>query len=931
MDKQILYLGRTEQGVFAQALFGSSGAFEKVAGAPPFADWATGDELRKFIRTITKEDRKTGVYTLVNALGAGEFFGPNINSDYFPWDALAHEGDDYGYKTFLRAHAFQHHANKDPARAFGVPVHSILNTHMKRVELIIRLDRDQARAQGADGIITRVEKGEFPDVSMGCKVPFDVCSICGHRSKTRDDYCFPAGTQILTEGGQYQSIETLNVGDEVVTHTGQTKRITALLPSVAHDGLVKIESFGFSTIEATPSHPFFVARTRSGVHGGRYLQLMETSPDWMAAEDIQPNDTVFLPIPPLSDSVDAFPYDEKRGKEVGWLLGIYLAEGCPSFSKGTPYPKGVNFSLHFDETDIEDHIKQAVLHLDEGARVGISVDESRHSRTVRVMSRKAAEWLMLHGGRGSKTKLLSPAMAGGPKFISLQMLKGWAEGDGSYDAKMDLLRVATSSETLARQMQLVAAGCGILAGVKLHSRDTNFGHQDIWYVSFSGDAAHAVQEARPQDVFSKQSKLFFWKNYLCSTVKKVENLDFHGPVYNFEVEDDHSYVAGSYAVHNCQHMRPPEELRGIYGPNKILPDGRKIYVINLTPRFFDISFVFIGADKTAKVMAKLASRGDHVCMGNVCALPSENGGEGAVVYGPTGTPANLGEIRKTASACDEMRGPCGRKCAECAERESCHTDKLAAAFGVKKQAAKKVAEIIKSVPTGVFALKTLPHLEGAEPDIDRCDLDEMAERPLREAFSGAARLGIVLKPHEFQHLTLRRMGEDALLQDLNEHHKIFRPSREFADVGMDSKLDDVFDLLKKYIHQRTALGTPFVMRVVMSGGGAKNALPTREPIEHSLLDKVSAAYNGYRRNLLMKLSQSVEGIHSDPRLREVFLKDELSNMFNKTSSSSIMSPDSMQYFLGAHFSDRNVLCESATVGSVAFNDEWLHGMDHTLA
>jgi hypothetical protein len=189
----------------------------------------------------------------------------------------------------------------------------------------------------------------------------------------------------------------------------------------------------------------------------------------------------------------------------------------------------------------------------------------------------------------------------------------------------------------------------------------------------------------------------------------------------------------------------------------------------------------------------------------------------------------------------------------------------------------------------------------------------------------------VLKPHEFQHLTLRRMGEDDLLRDLDERHKIFRPSREFSDVGMDSKLDDVFALLKKYIHQRTALGTPFIMRVVMAGGGAKNALPTREPIEHSLLDKVSAAYNGYRRNLLMKLSQSVEGIHSDPRLREVFLKDELSNMFNKTSSSSIMSPDSMQYFLGAHFSDRNVLCESATVGSVAFNDEWLHGMDHTSA
>jgi hypothetical protein len=40
---------------------------------------------------------------------------------------------------------------------------------------------------------------------------------------------------------------------------------------------------------------------------------------------------------------------------------------------------------------------------------------------------------------------------------------------------------------------------------------------------------------------------------------------------------------------------------------KILDDGRRIGVINTYPRFFDISFVFIGADKTAKVMCKLAS------------------------------------------------------------------------------------------------------------------------------------------------------------------------------------------------------------------------------------------------------------------------------------------------------------------------------------
>lgn len=189
MDKQVTYLGKTASGVFCQALFGSSGVFEKTAGAPPFADWATGDQLRKYLSTITSTDRQKSIYVLVNALGAGEYFGSNINADYFPWDALAHKGQDYGHETFLNAHAYQHHKNKDHTRAFGMPVLSVLNPKMKRVELIIRLDRDKAKLEGADGIISRIEAGEFPDVSMGCKVPYDICSICGQHSKTRFDYC----------------------------------------------------------------------------------------------------------------------------------------------------------------------------------------------------------------------------------------------------------------------------------------------------------------------------------------------------------------------------------------------------------------------------------------------------------------------------------------------------------------------------------------------------------------------------------------------------------------------------------------------------------------------------------------------------------------------------------------------------------------------
>ena len=550
MFKQVVFQGTNPQGIFCQALFGSSGSFEKTAGAPPFADWETGDELRSFLSKITAEDRKKYLYVLVNALGAGEYFGSNINADYFPWNALCHQGTDYGYQTFLDAHAFQHHKNKDPSRAFGVPVLSLLNHHMKRVELVVRLDREKARFEGADGIITRIDAGDFPDVSMGCKVPYDVCSKCGHKSKTRKDY--------------------------------------------------------------------------------------------------------------------------------------------------------------------------------------------------------------------------------------------------------------------------------------------------------------------------------------------------------------------------CEHMNPSAEMRHIFGPNKILPSGLRIYVINLFPRFFDISFVFIGADKTAKVMAKVAQVAGRMCFGDICAVSQTSAdvyelSEGGI-YVPEGTV-------KTASACD------------CACEAECSGDpvvdafvKAAAVVGPKKR---KMAEIVKEVPTGSFSLSRLPELERDEPDLPDSLIDEAAQHRLPKILGALGSMGIVMKPHEFARTVLKRMGEDDLEQELESSNSTLRPSHDFADtpVDMDETGDTISRLLgtlsKGVLQGRTAFGSPFAVRIQIRVR-PKIPLPTRTPVEHPLLDKISAAYNGYRRELLKKLGQATDLVQRDPRLREMVLGEGLTTMFSKTASAPTLSLDSAAYMMGAYMADRRLL--STTAGAVC--NEW---------
>lgn len=172
------------QGKVLVEVFHPGGDLEKCASGELW------EETSKFLAGLSGKDGK--LYVLVNALGAWEYWGSNINGDQFPEDQLnpSDPDADYGYKTFLTAGIFRHHAyNKDPAKSFGKVVFTTYNPSMHRVELVIEVDRARAAALGHQDLVDKLDSGEAPSVSMGTRVPYDLCSKCRHKSKTRDDHC----------------------------------------------------------------------------------------------------------------------------------------------------------------------------------------------------------------------------------------------------------------------------------------------------------------------------------------------------------------------------------------------------------------------------------------------------------------------------------------------------------------------------------------------------------------------------------------------------------------------------------------------------------------------------------------------------------------------------------------------------------------------
>jgi hypothetical protein len=133
-------------------------------------------EVEQYLCAIKKDPNK--IHVLVNALGAGEYWSSNINGDHFPERSLIHKGQDYGYETFYNAFPYKHHVNKDPAKSFGRVELSVWNDQMKRVELVVVIDRNLAQRLAAQDVVDKLDQGMFPDVSMGAKVPYDMCSKC---------------------------------------------------------------------------------------------------------------------------------------------------------------------------------------------------------------------------------------------------------------------------------------------------------------------------------------------------------------------------------------------------------------------------------------------------------------------------------------------------------------------------------------------------------------------------------------------------------------------------------------------------------------------------------------------------------------------------------------------------------------------------------
>jgi DNA (cytosine-5)-methyltransferase 1 len=358
--------------------------------------------------------------------------------------------------------------------------------------------------------------------------------------------CFAAGTMILTAAG-HRPIEEVAVGDLVLTHTGQWRRVTAVMSRQAEETVV-IRGHGLPDIRTTAEHPFW-ARTR----GHRWDDQLHRNvrafgqPGWILARDIGPS-TYLAQVRPI-EHVPA-PVDLDQTLDFYWLVGRYLADGW----RTRPSGKGrVVICADVAEADeIEARIRRVFPCTRSAERTAVKFHITRVA---------FYDWLEAFGS-GAGGKRIPGWMLGVDPVRLCALLDGYATGDGS--PWQGGWRSTTVSRALALGIaMLVQVANGLVASI----RETHVPTTTLI------EGRTVQQRTQYQVVVPPRNRSAFVEGHLGWKLVRSRRLGPAATVFNLSVDEDESYVADGCAVHNCQDYsvaRTLNQARGLQGRKGVL-------------------------------------------------------------------------------------------------------------------------------------------------------------------------------------------------------------------------------------------------------------------------------------------------------------------------------------------------------------------------
>jgi intein/homing endonuclease len=366
-----------------------------------------------------------------------------------------------------------------------------------------------------------------------------------HAKKPEPGECFPAGTLILTREG-CKAIETIEVGDEVVTHHNRFRRVTHTMQR--ERPTVKIRAQGHPSLECSPNHKFWAIRElRAYVRDAGALAMTRIfdAPEFIPASELEGawlgtplryprtrgSCSKFAPVGQGAVTWDA------QCIEFYWLMGIYMADG---------YVTDRQVTISTADHEVE-HVSKVMSRVT-GKVPGIYAT-SGAAKNVTVYNPRLCSWLLDHFGKLAKTKRLPTWSLSLTEERRRAILAGYTYGDGNEDTDVRYApgrwKATTVGKALAVGIKQLATTLGY--SVSWHEHD-----HSVYNTEIRGRKINSGLTYQLVGSFQDASQGFSFGGHWWQKVREVAPAsDTPVTLYDLTVDEDHAFNVESYSVSDC--------------------------------------------------------------------------------------------------------------------------------------------------------------------------------------------------------------------------------------------------------------------------------------------------------------------------------------------------------------------------------------------
>lgn len=365
--------------------------------------------------------------------------------------------------------------------------------------------------------------------------------------------CFTKNTLVLTNNG-YKEIQNVSLKNKLLTHTGTFQNIVNLQRKNYIGTLYDLNlKYHPETITATEEHPFYI-REKTKIWNNS-LQKYEYSfgtPKWKNAYQLSMNDYFGMVIN-SNESIPTFTFHKKinksrtdkefiilNQKDQWFMMGYFIADGWIQDTKKSngQNTHTIRFSFHENNTYVIKRIKNILK---------ITYKYKRSGKSL-IYGCSDFTWfnILKQFGKYTHKKIIPEWIQNAPKHLIQEFINGYKATD-SYTLENKYDSFTTVSYNLAYNIQRLYLKLGYFTSINKSIRPKAFIIQGR---TINQPNTYQIQfHPNNQDnCTSFIEKNYVWYKALTITTKYTQD----EPVYNFEVENDNSYIVYNTIVHNCQ-------------------------------------------------------------------------------------------------------------------------------------------------------------------------------------------------------------------------------------------------------------------------------------------------------------------------------------------------------------------------------------------